>query len=156
MDIRPINAYSLHKVISEWPESVMYKDWVQSAIAYEPTISVPGPASPCVTCGCHGEHLDASSCISCPAYPKQTSTNRPLPLSRLQQMNGKPIWYVDLKTGHCEWCILRVIHPDCFAQSGGSNKCNVCYSTYGRTWLAYQYEVYFDKGGEIYNGRAAL
>lgn len=40
MDVRLINANSLHKVISEWPEPVMYKDWVQSAIAYEPTIPV--------------------------------------------------------------------------------------------------------------------
>lgn len=30
MDVRLINANSLHKVISEWPEPVMYKDWVQS------------------------------------------------------------------------------------------------------------------------------
>lgn len=114
MDVRPINANSLHKVISEWPEPVMYKDWVQSAIAYEPTIPVTVPTSPCASCGYHGEHLDAPPCTNCPAHPKQASTNQPQPLllSRLQRMDGKPIWYVDLKTGHCEWCILRVIHPN--------------------------------------------
>lgn len=149
MDVRLINANSLHKVISEWPEPVMYKDWVQSAIAYEPTIPVTVPISPCASCGYHGEHLDAPPCTNCPAHPKQASTNQPQPLllSRLQRMDGKPIWYVDLKTGHCEWCILRVIHPDCFGQAGGSNKCSVSYQTYGVTWLAYQYEVYPEKGG---------
>lgn len=40
--MRPIDADALHKEISECPESVMYKDWVQSAIANAPTI-VPPP-----------------------------------------------------------------------------------------------------------------
>lgn len=132
----------------------MYKDWVQSAIAYEPTIPVTVPTSPCASCGYHGEHLNAPPCTNCPAHPKQASTNQPQPLllSRLQRMDGKPIWYVDLKTGHCEWCILRVIHPDCFGQAGGSNKCSVSYQTYGVTWLAYQCEVYPEKGGAHGNG----
>ena len=30
---RPIDADALHTEISKWPESVMYMDWVQSAIA---------------------------------------------------------------------------------------------------------------------------
>lgn len=38
---RPIDADALHTEISKWPESVMYKDWVQSAIATEPTITPP-------------------------------------------------------------------------------------------------------------------
>lgn len=152
MDVRLINANSLHKVISEWPEPVMYKDWVQSAIAYEPTVPIMVSASPCAACEYRGKHLDAPPCTNCPAHPKQDSANQPLPLSKLQQMDGKPIWYVDLKTGHCEWCILRVIHPDCFGQAGGSNKCSVSYQTYGHTWLAYQYEVYPEKGGLADNG----
>lgn len=41
MEIRPIDANALHAEISKWPESVMYKDWVQSAIATSPTIPVP-------------------------------------------------------------------------------------------------------------------
>ena len=36
--VRAIDANALHKEISEWPESVMYKDWVQSAIAFAPTL----------------------------------------------------------------------------------------------------------------------
>lgn len=39
MEIRPIDANALHAEISKWPESVMYKDWVQSAIAYAPTLT---------------------------------------------------------------------------------------------------------------------
>ena len=39
--MRLIDADVLHKEISAWPESVMYKDWVQSAIASAPTISMP-------------------------------------------------------------------------------------------------------------------
>lgn len=42
---RPIDANALHKIISEWPESVMYKDWVQSAIANAPII-IPLPNDP--------------------------------------------------------------------------------------------------------------
>ena len=39
MAVRPIDANALHAEISKWPESVMYKDWVQSAIANAPTLT---------------------------------------------------------------------------------------------------------------------
>ena len=39
--MRLIDADELHKIISDWQESVMYKDWVQSAIANAPTIAPP-------------------------------------------------------------------------------------------------------------------
>ena len=35
---RLIDADELHAEISKWPDSVMYKDWVQSAIATAPTV----------------------------------------------------------------------------------------------------------------------
>lgn len=38
--MRPIDADNLHMEISKWPESVMYKDWVQSAIVNAPTIEI--------------------------------------------------------------------------------------------------------------------
>lgn len=38
---RAIDANVLHAEISKWPESVMYKDWVQSAIATAPTLTPP-------------------------------------------------------------------------------------------------------------------
>lgn len=41
MAVRPIDANALHAEISKWPESVMYKDWVQSAIANSPTLTPP-------------------------------------------------------------------------------------------------------------------
>ena len=41
MAIRPIDANALHAEISKWPEPVMYKDWVQSAIATAPTLTPP-------------------------------------------------------------------------------------------------------------------
>lgn len=41
VNIRQIEANALHAEISKWPESVMYKDWVQSAIANAPTITQP-------------------------------------------------------------------------------------------------------------------
>ena len=41
MKVRPIDANALHAEISKWSESVMYKDWVQSAIANAPTITPP-------------------------------------------------------------------------------------------------------------------
>ena len=37
--MRLIDANALHVEISKWPESVMYKDWVQSAIATAPTLT---------------------------------------------------------------------------------------------------------------------
>lgn len=36
--MRLIDADALHAEISKWPESVIYKDWVQSAIAIAPTV----------------------------------------------------------------------------------------------------------------------
>ena len=39
--MRLIDADTLHEVISAWPEPVMYKEWVQSAIASAPTITQP-------------------------------------------------------------------------------------------------------------------
>ena len=41
MAVRAIDANALHAEISKWPESVMYKDWVQSAIANAPTLTPP-------------------------------------------------------------------------------------------------------------------
>lgn len=41
MTVRPIDGNALHTVISAWPESIMYKDWVQSAIATAPTLPQP-------------------------------------------------------------------------------------------------------------------
>ena len=38
---RMIDADALHAEISAWPESIMYKDWVQSAIASAPTLTPP-------------------------------------------------------------------------------------------------------------------
>ena len=39
--MRMIDADALHAEISSWPESIMYKDWVQSAIASAPTLTQP-------------------------------------------------------------------------------------------------------------------
>lgn len=39
--MRIIDADALHGEISKWPGSVMYKDWVQSAVANAPTIDLP-------------------------------------------------------------------------------------------------------------------
>lgn len=40
--MRMIDADELHAEISKWPDSVMYKDWVQSAIATAPTVPTYG------------------------------------------------------------------------------------------------------------------
>ena len=40
--MRLIDADELHAEISKWPENVMYKDWVQSAIATAPTVPAYG------------------------------------------------------------------------------------------------------------------
>lgn len=46
MAVRLIDANALHTVISAWPESIMYKDWVQSAIATAPTLTPPNEPLP--------------------------------------------------------------------------------------------------------------
>lgn len=46
MTVRPIDGNALHTVISAWPESIMYKDWVQSAIATAPTLPQPSNEPP--------------------------------------------------------------------------------------------------------------
>lgn len=50
MAVRPIDANALHAEISKWPESVMYKDWVQSAIANSPTLTPPNEPLTCEGC----------------------------------------------------------------------------------------------------------
>ena len=39
MAVRPIDGDALHTVISAWPWGIMYKSWVQSAIAFAPTLT---------------------------------------------------------------------------------------------------------------------
>lgn len=51
MAVRPIDANALHAEISKWPESVMYKDWVQSAIANAPTLTPPNEPLTLENCG---------------------------------------------------------------------------------------------------------
>ena len=58
MAVRPIDANALHTVISAWPESIMYKDWVQSAIATAPTLTPP-TVGRCKDCDNWDEDLSA-------------------------------------------------------------------------------------------------
>lgn len=60
---RPIDANALHAEISKWPESVMYKDWVQSAIANAPTLT---PQNELLTCaGCDYLDKECAPCAYC-------------------------------------------------------------------------------------------
>lgn len=72
--MRMIDADALHAEISAWPESIMYKDWVQSAIANAPTLTQPnegakdknGPTNETLTCeGCIHEHNEHENCNYC-------------------------------------------------------------------------------------------
>lgn len=58
MKTRPIDANALHTVISAWPESIMYKDWVQSAIATAPTLTPP-TVGKCKDCDNWNEQFSA-------------------------------------------------------------------------------------------------
>lgn len=58
MAVRPVDANALHTVISAWPESIMYKDWVQSAIATAPTLTPP-TVGRCKDCDNWDEDLSA-------------------------------------------------------------------------------------------------
>ena len=66
---RAIDANALHAEISKWPESVMYKDWVQSAIANAPTLTPPNePLTPCDVCRFSPPSSgDGKPCCLCPA-----------------------------------------------------------------------------------------
>ena len=48
--IRLIDANALHKEVTSFDHSVIYKDWVQSAIASAPTISDVAPVVRCKDC----------------------------------------------------------------------------------------------------------
>lgn len=70
--MRMIDADALHAEISAWPESIMYKDWVQSAIANAPTL---------VRLGEGGKD-------------KNVPTNGPLTLEELRMMaEPTPVWW---------------------------------------------------------------
>lgn len=60
---RMIDADALHAEISAWPESIMCKDWVQSAIASAPTLTQPNEALTCD--GCIHEHNEHENCYYC-------------------------------------------------------------------------------------------
>ena len=69
---RAIDANVLHAEISKWPESVMYKDWVQSAIANAPTLTPPNEG----------------------AKGKNGPTNGPLTLEEIRLMiEPTPVWW---------------------------------------------------------------
>lgn len=46
MAVRQIDRNALHAEISKWKESVIYKDWVQSAIAHAPTLTPANDFTP--------------------------------------------------------------------------------------------------------------
>lgn len=76
MAVRPIDANALHAEISKWPESVMYKDWVQSAIANAPTLTPPNEALICD--GCLWAEMGAlEKCSSCMRDKKDNYYRRP-------------------------------------------------------------------------------
>lgn len=74
---RPIDANALHAEISKWPESVMYKDWVQSAIANAPTLTPPNePLTPCDVCMYNPpSSMGGKPCYICPASPLEGEAN---------------------------------------------------------------------------------
>ena len=49
-EVRLIDANALHKEVTSFDHSVIYKDWVQSAIASAPTISDVVPVVRCINC----------------------------------------------------------------------------------------------------------
>lgn len=100
--MRLIDGDSLHEEISKWPESVMYKDWVQSAIANSPTIA-PTP-------------------------------NDPLTLEELREMDGEPVWVVQI-SGELRpfWMLVDVED-----ESASSRLYCAMFEDYGTEWLAYR------------------
>lgn len=65
MAVRPIDANALHAEISKWPESVMYKDWVQSAIANAPTLTPPNEPLTCTGCMYSPDCPSEIHCFGC-------------------------------------------------------------------------------------------
>lgn len=84
---------------------------------------------------CPSEHKYVDYAIDAVRRAASKATE-PLTLEELREMDGEPIWYTGAKGA--EWCIIRVINRLYFAQSGGSDNCNVNADTYGKTWLAYR------------------
>ncbi len=109
--MRPIDANALFSEISKWPESVMYKDWVQSAIANAPTIAPPP-----------NEPLALEQLLEMDGEPVWIVTNDVKKANR---------WaFVDVG---CE--VIRFFDTRCGV------KCPVMgnlFRTYGKTWMAYR------------------
>ena len=87
--MRMIDADALHAEISTWPESIMYKDWVQSAIANAPTLTQPNEG----------------------AKDKNVPTNEPLTLDDLRKIDTvTPLWVHDLSWGQHKPRLMLVRH----------------------------------------------
>lgn len=112
--MRLIDANALHKEISEWPESVMYKDWVQAAIANAQTITPPT-----------NDPLTLEELREMDGEPVWTVTIG---------LEGSGRW--ELCT--CEMITACPIHKvlRCVASNGEVTDYEL--GTYGKTWLAYR------------------
>lgn len=105
---RPIDANALHAEISKWPESVMYKDWVQSAIANAPTLTPPNePMTLEQLREMNGE----------PVWGKSLITDKPGEWFILRVVEMSKTWFIACAG----------------AEQGFGDK-----DTYGKTWLAYR------------------
>ena len=85
MAVRPIDAKVLHAEISMWPGPIMYKDWVQSAIATAPTLTPPN------------EWVSVGDAV-------------PDPGVRVLEANGFPCRFC--KFEHSGGCEQKAKHPD--------------------------------------------
>ena len=99
--------------------------------------------TPCSRCGYGGKHLDAPPCTTCPAHPKEQQPNAPLTLDELRQMDGKPVFLVDLVHKSDPkvpdlwggWIVFTKHNQNGFIPRGGGFFSN---DGYGKTWLAYR------------------
>ena len=66
----------------------------------------------------------------------------PLTLEELRQMDGEPVYVLDLGIGKdSQWCILSVGDYYSAAMVGGSECVSFHFDDYGETWLAFRHKV---------------
>ena len=106
--MRMIDADALHAEISSWPESIMYKDWVQSAIASAPTLTQPN------------EPLTWEEL-------KQMA-GEPVYIVEPKKSISSAYWVlIDEVDEKSMWCVVGI-----------GSACLNFYKTYGKTWMAYR------------------
>ena len=140
--MRLIDADALHKKISEWPESVMYKDWVQSAIANAPTID-PQPNDPLTLDELREMVDEAVYIVELHVEGKKAMIVDETAYEIVHEYGPSRLVYGYYDIGR--YAVIMDVHASAYYKGEKKEGVNfweigvgpLIYENYGRTWLAY-------------------